>query len=137
MKVETLKELRTAFEGWRRKKRHLREPVPSDLRERAHRAIEVYGVGVVARATKLEQSRLKAEHGRRAGGLRASRCRRSISARCSTTCTGDSRLLVACESRASICARDTQKPRSARWSMTSVMTHLAFGRTRGEPSGPD
>jgi hypothetical protein len=30
-----------------------------------HRAIDVYGLGVVARATKLEPSRLKAEHGRR------------------------------------------------------------------------
>jgi len=67
MKVETLKELRAAFEGWRRKKRHLREPVPSELRERAHRAVDVYGLRVVSRATKLEQSRLKAEHGRRAG----------------------------------------------------------------------
>ena len=67
MKVETLEELRAAFEGWRRKKRHLREPVPLDLRERAHRAIAVYGLGVVARATRLEQGRLKAEHGRRAG----------------------------------------------------------------------
>ena len=67
MKVETLKELRAAFEAWRRMKRHLREPVPSDLRERAHRAVDVYGLGVVARATRLEQGRLKAEHRRRAG----------------------------------------------------------------------
>lgn len=63
MKVETLEELKAGFEGWRSKKRHMREPVPSDLRERAHRAIDVYGLGVVARATKLDQSRLKAERG--------------------------------------------------------------------------
>ncbi len=61
MKVETLEELQAAFCNWRSKKRHLREPVPSDLRERAHRAIDVYGVGVVAMATKLDQTRLKAE----------------------------------------------------------------------------
>ncbi len=61
MKVETLEELKAAFCDWRSKKRHLREPVPSDLRERAHRAIDVYGVGVVAMATKLDQIRLKVE----------------------------------------------------------------------------
>jgi len=66
MKVETLEELKAAFEGWRSKKRHMREPIPSDLRERAHRAIDVYGLGVVARATKLDQSRLKGERGQRA-----------------------------------------------------------------------
>jgi hypothetical protein len=65
MKVDTLEELIAAFEGWRSKKRHMREAVPSELRERVHRAIDVYGLGIVARATKLEPSRLKAEHGRR------------------------------------------------------------------------
>ena len=70
MKVETLDELRAAFESWRRKKRHVRERVPSDLRERAHRAIDVYGLRGVASATKLEQSRLKAGHGRWAGADR-------------------------------------------------------------------
>lgn len=59
MKVETLEELKEAFESWRRKKRHVREPVPSDLRKRAHRAIDAYGLGVVARAIKLEQSPAK------------------------------------------------------------------------------
>jgi hypothetical protein len=67
MKVETWEELKAAFEGWRSKKRHGREPIPSDLRERAHRAIDVYGLGVVARAAKLDQSRLKAERGQRTG----------------------------------------------------------------------
>jgi hypothetical protein len=67
MKVETLEELKAAFEGWRSKKRHGREPIPSDLRERTHRAIDVYGLGVVARAAKLDQSRLKAERGQRTG----------------------------------------------------------------------
>ena len=65
MKVDTMEELSAAFEGWRSKKRHVREAVPSELRERVHRAIDVYGLGVVARATRLEPSRLKAEHGRR------------------------------------------------------------------------
>jgi hypothetical protein len=65
MKVETLDELKAAFADWRSKKRHLREPVPSELRRRAHRAIDVYGVGVVARVTKLDQTRLKSERGER------------------------------------------------------------------------
>jgi hypothetical protein len=64
MKVETLEELRAAFEGWRRKKRYRQEPVPSALLTRAQRAIDVYGLGVVARATKLEHGRLKAMLGR-------------------------------------------------------------------------
>ena len=62
MKVETLDELKAAFDDWRSKKRQLREPVPSELRRRAHRAIDAYGLGVVARATKLDQTRLKTEH---------------------------------------------------------------------------
>jgi hypothetical protein len=71
MKVDTLDELMAAFEGWRSKKRHMREAVPPELRERVHRAIDVYGLGVVARTTKLEPSRLKAEHGRRTPSRRA------------------------------------------------------------------
>ncbi len=63
MKVETLEELKAVFDDWRRRKRHLREPVPAELRRRVHRAIDVYGVGVVARATKLDQTRLKSERG--------------------------------------------------------------------------
>jgi hypothetical protein len=65
MKVETLDELKAAFDDWRSKKRHAREPVPSELRRRAHRASDVYGLGVVAKAMKLDQARLKSEHARR------------------------------------------------------------------------
>lgn len=66
MKVETLKELEAAFESWRRRKRHVREPVPLDLRQRAQQAVGTYGLGAVAKATKIEGSRLKADCGRRA-----------------------------------------------------------------------
>ena len=45
MKVETLDELKAAFDDWRSKKRHPREAVPLNLRRRAHRAIDVYGLG--------------------------------------------------------------------------------------------
>jgi hypothetical protein len=64
MKVETLDELKAAFDDWRSKKRHPREAVPSGLRRRAHRAIDVYGLGVVAKSMKLDQTRLKLEHAR-------------------------------------------------------------------------
>jgi hypothetical protein len=58
MKVDSLGRLKTAFRGWRSKKRHVRETVPEELMERACRAAAVHGVGVVARATMLDQTRL-------------------------------------------------------------------------------
>ena len=58
MKVETLDELAAAFGRWRRKKRYIREGVPEELWERTLRAAQVYGTNAVARATKVEHSRL-------------------------------------------------------------------------------
>lgn len=58
MKTDSLRELKAAFDRWRRRKRHVREPVPDELRERARRAIQVHGLKGVVRATKLERSRL-------------------------------------------------------------------------------
>jgi hypothetical protein len=57
MKVDSLSELKVAFAGWRRGKRHVREAVPDDLLERARRAAEVHGVKEVVRAIGLERSR--------------------------------------------------------------------------------
>lgn len=59
MKVESLDELKKAFEVWRRKKRHVREPVPDELMEQVRRAIGVHGLGPVARATKIDRRRLE------------------------------------------------------------------------------
>ena len=50
MVVDSLDKLKTAFGGWRLKKRYLREPVPEKLMERARRAAAVHGVGPVAKA---------------------------------------------------------------------------------------
>ncbi|MFQ5592193.1 MAG: hypothetical protein ACE5HE_13605 [Phycisphaerae bacterium] len=58
MKVDSLDELTAAFDRWRRKKRHVRERVPGELWERALWATRVHGTSAVARATKLERSRL-------------------------------------------------------------------------------
>jgi hypothetical protein len=58
MKSDSLRELKAAFDRWRRRKRHVREPVPDELRERARRAIQVHGLKGVVRATKLERARL-------------------------------------------------------------------------------
>jgi hypothetical protein len=58
MKTDSLKELKAAFDKWRRKKRHVREPVPDELWERACRAIGPHGLEGVVRATRLERSRL-------------------------------------------------------------------------------
>jgi hypothetical protein len=72
MKVDSLDELKAAFDGWRRKKRHAREAVPEELLERAHRAIGVHGLGSVARATKTDRGRLLL-----GGHARSSRRRRA------------------------------------------------------------
>ena len=58
MKVDSLKELKAGFAGWRRGKRHVREAVPDELLERARRAAEVHGVKEVVRAIRVERSRL-------------------------------------------------------------------------------
>lgn len=58
MKDESLDELRRAFEGWRRTKKHVREPVPGNLLARARRCTKRYGVAEVVRATRLERARL-------------------------------------------------------------------------------
>jgi len=71
MRVESLLELKSAFEDWRSKKRHAREAVPDDLLERARRVIGVHGLGPVARAAKVERSRLIAGRSGRGGRRRA------------------------------------------------------------------
>jgi hypothetical protein len=58
MKADSLKELKAAFDRWRRQKRHVREPVPDELWERACRAVGVHGLKGVVGVTKLERSRL-------------------------------------------------------------------------------
>ena len=58
MKVESLEELRVAFEVWRSKKRHTREAVPDALMERARGTIAVHGLGSVSRVTKIDRARL-------------------------------------------------------------------------------
>lgn len=58
MKADSLKELKAAFDRWRRQKRHVREPVPDELWERASRAVRVHGLKGVVGVTKLERSRL-------------------------------------------------------------------------------
>lgn len=70
MRVDSLDELKRAFEEWRVKKRHAREAVPAALVERARRTAEVHGPRPVARAAKLDGRRLMRASGspRREGG---------------------------------------------------------------------
>ena len=58
MKVDSLDELRLAFAAWRRRKRHLREPMPEELVARARRATEKHGVTAVVGVTRVERARL-------------------------------------------------------------------------------
>jgi hypothetical protein len=66
MKQESVDEVQVAFEQWRSKKRHVREPIPAALLDRARQAARRYGWAAVARATKVDRSRL--ETGRRSRG---------------------------------------------------------------------
>jgi hypothetical protein len=58
MKVDSLDELKAAFAGWRRSKKHAREPMPEELRIRARRATKKHGVTAVVRVTRVERARL-------------------------------------------------------------------------------
>lgn len=59
MEIAALGGLTAAFEDWRSKKRHAREAVPADLLERARQATRRHGPAAVARATKVDRSRLR------------------------------------------------------------------------------
>jgi hypothetical protein len=65
---ESLAELKTAFEKWRSKKRHVREAIPVELLQRARAGATRHGWAAVARATKVDRGRLEAERSR--GGKR-------------------------------------------------------------------
>ena len=60
MKVdESLAGLKTAFDEWRRRKRHPREAIPANLVESARLAVRRHGPAAVVRATKIDRERLK------------------------------------------------------------------------------
>ena len=58
MKVDSLDKLKSAFEEWRRRKRHVRESMPQELLARARRATKKHGVRAVVRVTGVERARL-------------------------------------------------------------------------------
>lgn len=66
MVVDSLADLKAAFEEWRSHKRHAREPIPAVLFDRARAAARRYGPAAVARAAKVDRARLSA--GRRGRG---------------------------------------------------------------------
>ena len=47
MKVDSLKDLESAFANWRRSKKHVREAVPEELLARARRAVKKHGLKAV------------------------------------------------------------------------------------------
>ena len=58
MKVDSLKDLESAFAQWRRRKKHAREPMPEELVARARRATKKHGLPAVVRVTRVERARL-------------------------------------------------------------------------------
>lgn len=63
MVVESLDELKVAFDAWRRTKKTKSESAPDALAARACRAARVHGVGPVAKATKMTYERLRSGGG--------------------------------------------------------------------------
>ena len=59
MRTDLLADVRSAFNRWRGKKKYRRERVPDDLVQQAGVAIEVYGVSAVAKAARMQVSRLR------------------------------------------------------------------------------
>jgi hypothetical protein len=59
MKINSLDELKTAFEKWRSNKRYVQEPMPKELWERTLKAVDVHGLTDVARVTKIKRGRLE------------------------------------------------------------------------------
>ena len=76
MKVESLKELESAFSEWRARKKHAREPAPEDLLARARRAAQTHGLTAVVRATRVERARLFRDVGASADPLEPGETRR-------------------------------------------------------------
>lgn len=66
MPIDSLDELKIAFEAWRSLKQRSSESPPETLVARARRGAGVYGVGAVAKATKMTYTRLRGEGSGRA-----------------------------------------------------------------------
>lgn len=58
MADESLAGLKEAFDAWRRRKRHAREAVPTDLLARARAAARQHGPAAVSRVTRVSRDRL-------------------------------------------------------------------------------
>lgn len=58
MRVDSLKELQSAFAQWRKRKKHVREAMPETLLARARRSADRHGGEAVARAVGVNRSRL-------------------------------------------------------------------------------
>ena len=65
MVVDSLADVKAAFDGWRGGKSHVREAIPVPLLERARAAARRYGPVAVSRVTKVGRARLSAGSGDR------------------------------------------------------------------------
>ena len=54
----SLKQLSLDVEFWRKNKKHIRQQLPKLLWDRALRAVDIYGINAVVRATKIDRRRL-------------------------------------------------------------------------------
>lgn len=57
MTVDSLNELKTAFRNWRSRKKYPRECVPTELFNRAQRAVAIHGLSAVVNATQFRSER--------------------------------------------------------------------------------
>ena len=58
MSVESLEQLKSAFEEWRGQKKHRRDPTPVKLIEKARAAARVHGAAAVVEAVKIDYRHL-------------------------------------------------------------------------------
>jgi hypothetical protein len=67
MAVDTLPELKSVFEKWRRERANIRVPIPQALIERAQRAAASHGRAAVREATRIPARRLTSSRAPDAG----------------------------------------------------------------------
>ena len=63
MAIDSLNELKSAFDSWRRTRRNIREHIPATLVIRARQAAREHGASAVVEATKVARRHLSANAG--------------------------------------------------------------------------
>jgi hypothetical protein len=104
MPIESLAELKSAYDSWRSSRQNLRVPIPQALLERARQAAQIHGPSAVQRATKVP-------HGKLGSGIRGSAGKRKRTLERSAVVPAFSRLDLAVPSASSRPFAEVETPR--------------------------